>query len=471
MADLATPAGRTIIKLAGNPDGLADSATTLKDMGETVTQVCRTLTRIDKGEGSRSDRVDMLKEHAGKCAKEMGKVQEIYSKTGIAIAEYQIHLDDDVSKTKTIHQTAVDLLPKVNAAEENLRTAQTQQSSLQNTEPDPNADQQKVAKEHQDAADAVTDASGALTRLREQLDELKTQFDDAARDLDDAAKVAKSKIREAIDNSPAKDSFWDNISSILKVLKTILEIAAIVVAIVGIFCTGGLILMIGAAIAGATLLVDAMLMKSGRASWGDIAMDIVGVVPFGKVLKGAKAGYKAANGASRAGKIWGGAKGGLKTTVKSLNEGLNPVSAARAGERNLAEATTKRGEAFASRMRNARNQPYTNTHYVDAARQNTREAEQAWGNMNKRQKFLATMRSDDMNVAQARRITEVQYLDTINCQQRRIIGGALEGSSNGNLLINSMDLSGKVYNFGDKAYDLYQDGPSAAQEYVGTKHM
>ena len=154
-------------------------------------------------------------------------------------------------------------------------------------EPDPEAEARQGRYEA---------ANGDLLQARRDFAGAMGDFHSTAEDIAD-------KIKKASDDD-MKDGFWDkvgavidSIAPVLKIIKWVLGAIAIVLLVVGIFFTGGLLLVaIGAVLAVAQLAISTMLAASGNGSWTDVALDAVGVLTLGigtKAIAVAKAGRMA----------------------------------------------------------------------------------------------------------------------------------------------------------------------------------
>jgi len=288
MADLKTPKGHTMAKIAGNPDTLAGEVTRMKNVAATIEKLTGMLSDIHNKKNSQSQKIDKIRDTAGDAGEALDKAKSLYNGTGWALGEYQKQLNTSVKNGNTAYDNAVALLPSLNAAETAHNTAVSKQKQLQN-DPTPSTPEEAASAKTKldNAGTDVSTTHATLSKKQELMDGYKTTWDTAYEDLNTAADTARGHIKKVIDDSPAKDSWWDNLAGFLQALSSILGWVALVLVIAAIFLTGPLalaFLAVATALTAVKLLTDAALAAGGKGKWIDVAFDAIGLIPFGKLL-------------------------------------------------------------------------------------------------------------------------------------------------------------------------------------------
>jgi hypothetical protein len=288
MADLRTPNGHVMTKIAGDPDTLDGEVTRMKNVGATIEKLSGMLSDIHNKKNSQSQKIDTIRDTAGEAGEQLERVKGLYSDTGWALGEYSKQLHTSVKNGNAAYNSAVELLPHLNAAETAHNTAVSNQKKLDN-DPAPTTPEETAAAKtkSENAGTAVSNTASTLSTKAEEMLGYKKSWDTAYDDLNTAAETARGRIKKIIDKSPAKDSTWDNIAGFLSKISSILGWIALACVIVAIFATGPLalaLLAVATAVTAVKLLLDTVLAASGKGSWKDVALDAIALIPFGKLL-------------------------------------------------------------------------------------------------------------------------------------------------------------------------------------------
>lgn len=254
-------------QLSGEPSRVTAMADRYAEIGHAIARSVATLNRILDGEGQKSKAVDAIQENAKGVTRDIGKAQERYSQTATALQTYG-------SALQTAHDDASAAIAAIATAQGDVDDAQTAYDNLENpTEPptDPTANQTALTTAHTTLGEKQT----ALNNAHDLWWAAKNAKDSAARtaagQIDD---IVNGKVGDKLN-----DSWWDNISSVLDVIKVICEWAAFLSIFLSWVPVLGAIL-VGLAILGALIsLIDSIVKFSrGEGSFGDIVFAAVGVV-------------------------------------------------------------------------------------------------------------------------------------------------------------------------------------------------
>lgn len=286
MADLKTHKGRTMAKIEGDPDTLAGEVTRMKNVAATIEKLTGMLSDIHNKKNSQSMKIDEIRDTAGESGEALEKAKSLYNGTGWALGEYQKQLHTSVKNGNAAYQAAVELLPHLNAAESAHNTAVSNQKKAANEPAPTTPEETAAAKTKSDTlGTAVATTNTTLATKQEEMNGYKTTWDTAYDDLNTAAEKARGHIKKVIDASPAKDSWWDNLAGFLQALSSILGWIALVCVIAALFISGGGILLAIALVATAIKLVaDIALAAGNKGEWLDVGLDVVALIPFGKLL-------------------------------------------------------------------------------------------------------------------------------------------------------------------------------------------
>jgi hypothetical protein len=227
-------------------------------------------------------------EKADDTAKTVSKAHGRYEEAGAALKEYHTELS-------TIQGEADGLLRQAETKSGDLTTAKSKADN-------PPKDTDKAGQKTLDTA--VTDLRGDLDDLRGKLATLKGRHNTAGNS-------AAKRIHEITEGDDLNDSWLDDLRDTLNMVA---DIAGAVAAVCGLLAlVVGWIPIIGQALAGVlgtialiataiSLVCHVLLAINGDGSWGDVAMDVLGLATFG-IGRVFSAGAKLAATAGRS-RVW-----------------------------------------------------------------------------------------------------------------------------------------------------------------------
>jgi uncharacterized protein YukE len=235
----------------------------------------------------------------------LDKVVKRYGSVGEALAKY----GPDLQAAQESAQRALVAYREAKGQQQTAQTSATQYTQLQ----------QRAQAANRSFQWAGADPRAQLSGANQAVGNAIKAMADAIDQRDTAASTCGSRIRDAIDDDLKNHhSFWDKLKKIGKGIVDALEkvapvlrkIAAIVGVAAALLCWVPVLgeVLAGAAVvlSAASLAVDLTLKAAGRdVSWSNIAMDAVGVIPFGKAVRLAKAARPATEGAGLAVKAKG----------------------------------------------------------------------------------------------------------------------------------------------------------------------
>ncbi|MFD5629504.1 hypothetical protein [Streptomyces sp. NPDC127072] len=204
---------------------------------------------------------------ASEMAKTVSKAHGRYDEAGAALKEYCTELD-------TVQRAADRLLEQAETKAGDLASAASRADN-------PPQGTEEEAKGKLDKK--VTDLQSGLDELRGHLATLKSRHKDAG-------DAAARRIHDAAEKDGLNDSWLDDLRDSLELIS---KIAGAVAAVCGLLALlVGWIPIIGQALAGVlgtvalvmtalSLVCHLLLAINGDGSWGDVAMDVLGLATFG----------------------------------------------------------------------------------------------------------------------------------------------------------------------------------------------
>ncbi|CAL9467907.1 hypothetical protein SUDANB108_02790 [Streptomyces sp. enrichment culture] len=255
---------------------------------ETITKTADALRRIGNLESWDSEAGRAFAEKANETARTVSKAHDRYADAGSALKDYSTDLE-------TIQGEADKLLTRAETQHESLTTAR---DKAQNP-PDGTDD------------DARGKLDKAVTDLREGLDGLRGQLAGLKRRHKDAGDKAARRIHDTTEGDGLNEALLDDLRDTLKMVSDITGAIAAVCGVLSLLV--GWIPVIGQALAGVlgtialvmtaiSLVCHVLLAVNGDGSWGDVAVDVLGLATFG-IGRVFSAGAKAAATVGRS-RVW-----------------------------------------------------------------------------------------------------------------------------------------------------------------------
>ena len=270
---------------------------------KTITETTEALRRLGNLESWDSEAGKAFAEKAGDTAKTVGKAHDRYADAASALKTYYTDLE-------TIQEDADKLLRDAETKSGDLTTARSGADNPPKGTTD--AEQKKLDKK-------VTGIQEGLDGLRGQLAAVKTRHKEAG---DKAAKA----IHDTTEGDGLNDGWLDDLRDSLKLIS---EISGAIAAVCGLAALAvGWIPIIGQALAGVlgtialvmtvvSLVCHVLLAINGDGSWGDVAIDVLGLATFG-IGRVFTTGSKLAATVGRS-RVWNAAN----QYVRAWNPGVN----------------------------------------------------------------------------------------------------------------------------------------------------
>ena len=295
-----SPAGHEICVVFGNARGIIDRGRQIEDLGGQMIGAAGVLRAIaDNGVAQKGLSIDKIKEVIGEIDEELKLAGERYAPSGSALVTYGNVLDRVQDQMRLI-------VPRCQSAWDDYEDARSAYRGVNHPLP---TDHQAPAPETQGPSQAELDhqqdIGDARRRMNDAYDDFIAEagrFDGQYETWENAFDAAANGIDEATSGG-IKDGFWDNVDGAVDLALTILTWAGVFFAVLAFVIGGPIIALIGAAIAIASLALTIYQVTRGDAGGWDLALAIVGVIPFGSLAKFSRrilqGGHRAPRGVHR----------------------------------------------------------------------------------------------------------------------------------------------------------------------------
>jgi hypothetical protein len=261
------PLGLDQDPIPGDPNRVGDEAQHLSSVASTILDQINALNQISGDDTLVGEYADKIRSTADDIAKTLKTVHDRYQQVSSALSGWQ----PELTAAQALSITAL------NQAEGPYKTLGALQGQVLPTGPNLTAQQQQQ----------VQDAKKATGQAQQQLADAQALLQKAIHNRDTAASTAASKINAASSDS-LKDSWWDQFKNLIgqwswliKDICTVLEIVAAVLAIIALFATGTIWLVLAFALTAAALIMRTLLAATGNGSWLDVVLDAFALLTLG----------------------------------------------------------------------------------------------------------------------------------------------------------------------------------------------
>jgi hypothetical protein len=271
-----SPKGRPVVELQGDAGTIRTRGNQITSLGNKMESSATFLkTLADDASGMKGEAVEKLQEVVGDTYVELGRAAKLYKPTGPILVDYANALDEYQPRIRAHVSTCEEARTAFDGAPgyvEGGRPFWAQPAPWRSD------DEKKSMGEDNDAEDREKQ------RLHDEYQDALKAFDADVDSWEHVFDSTADRIEDAYDGK-IKDGFWDNLDGVVAVVVTVLQVVGTIVAIAAIIIGGPIFAAIGAVIAVATLALVAYQFFRGDASGWDLALAIVGVIPFGSAGK------------------------------------------------------------------------------------------------------------------------------------------------------------------------------------------
>lgn len=259
-----SPKGRTIRTVEGEPGAISKRGQQIEDLGEAMLSSALVLQNIADsalgGDSMKGKAIDTLRDSIGDSHETLKQAGELYKPVGPVIKAYGDALEDVQPKIETAVNDAQDRYSHYISLPGDKEDGQSEEEGgllgIGGTDKEEAAENQAKAQAYQDFIDKAT------------------AFDTHYDTWEDAFETAANGIEDQTAGS-IEDSAWSDWADVLKVVGTIVAIAAL--------CTGiGALVWLGVGIGILATAVTTGQVLNGEAGWADVGIAALGIIPVTK---------------------------------------------------------------------------------------------------------------------------------------------------------------------------------------------
>ncbi|MGI6879921.1 hypothetical protein [Microbacterium sp. gxy059] len=261
-----SPAGRDIEYVKGSPDAITSRGEAIGELGQQMIDSATVLEQIaTRSSEQQGQAIEKLIETIDDAYKQLKEAGELYKPVGPVLVTYGEALSDVQPKIRTHVDNCENLWTTYDSLPGKVDPRGTG-GLFQPDEGSPEADQQ---------ADEDAAKKEAFEAWEEEAGYFDADYDTWEQAFDDAV----SGITDEMSGKIA-----DGWTQTLALIKDILSWAGFVLAIAAIVIGGPFIGALAAIVAGLTLIVTVIQFARGEASWVDLTLAVIDVLPVGKIV-------------------------------------------------------------------------------------------------------------------------------------------------------------------------------------------
>ena len=323
MATHNSPLGRPIDIVEGDGDGVEQRGHQITTLGEIMREGYKTVHGIvTHGLESEmtGDAVEKLAEACREVQGELDLAATLYEEVGPYVRDYGTVLSSVRTRMLSIVPEAEELWEAYQRAIEDYEQALHSPVPSPSVvtapgtpapEPDPEAVEQAEQLHEQSITGARSSRDAAYELWAEKGDEFDEQYDT----WHEAFEIAVTGIRTEIANG-IQDDWKDNFDGFVAAALKVLQVAGIVLGVLALVIGGPIVAALGALVGVLALLGTIWQFSRGDANGLDLALAIVGVIPFGAIGESFSAFRAGGNGLTAGFRSW------MSVSKVSGNSGL-----------------------------------------------------------------------------------------------------------------------------------------------------
>ena len=275
-----SPKGREIKSVEGSPSGIIARGSAIERLGKMMDASADTLRDIKEntfaGGEQQGKAIEKLQETIGDSYKVLEEAADLYKPVGPVLVTYGEMLETYKPLIDRTAASCSDLWDIYDALPGDKDDSTTEDDGgflgIGDTDKEEAADN-KAKKE-------------AYDNWETEAEVFDTWYDV----WEDGFDAAVSGISDGLSGS-IEDGFWDNYGDFIDAVYEVLTWAALIIAVVAIFCTG--FGALAAILALAAFAVSAIKFACGQQSLGQLALDALAIIPIGKLSNLSKLGHLA----------------------------------------------------------------------------------------------------------------------------------------------------------------------------------
>lgn len=268
-----SPAGREIRRIQGDAAGIEARGAEMETLGAEMRESAALLRSIVDGARGKGYSIEDLKDDVGDLHVDLGRAGERYEPSGRVLRHYGRTLGEVQPTIDDVVETCDELWARYTAARDAHADAAARPPAPDATPEQLSAGEEAVAGLRSDRERAYDAWLVEATRYDAPYDTWDAAYETALSGLEDANERGVS------------DSFWDDALPVIEAISTVLAVAGVVLAVLAIVVGAPLFLLLGAIVGIAALATTIWKVARGRGGAFDIAMAVIGIIPFGRLAK------------------------------------------------------------------------------------------------------------------------------------------------------------------------------------------
>lgn len=265
-----SPKGREIDRIADTGSAIAARGDRIESLGERMLRAADTLKMLVDGQVGAGLSLDEVRDQGEQVHADLRRAGERYRPSGTAIGDYG----------RVVAEVAPGLNRAADDCEALWETVRSRASAV-----DDAADTPAGEDGGTDARESATaSAASSLTSAKEEWEEAARRFDGYYDTWDDAYDSAVAGLSDANEDG-VRDGVWDDALPFIDAVVKVLEAVGVLLVLAALVVGGPLVAALATVVAILALLGTIVLFAKGRKDGKDLAMAIIGVIPFGKLGK------------------------------------------------------------------------------------------------------------------------------------------------------------------------------------------
>lgn len=304
MATHNSPKGRPVEIVAGRAGDIEDRGRQIVRIGEIMRTGYETISDVI-GSGLESDM-------EGKAVESLAEVsREIHSELGLAATLYEQvgpYVRDYGSTLATVQSQMAVTVPAAESAWSTYQNKLSDFSAAQSTPlpvaaltvAGPESDSSDAERERQDSIDDARVArDNARQRWQEEAEAFDSQYDTWESAFDTAVSGIRTQTAKGI-----QDDWRDDIDGFVAAAMPWLQAAGVILAVLALVVGGPIVALLAVVVGVLSLIGTAWQFSRGDADGLDLALAIIGVIPFGAVGEAFSAFKAGGNGFAAGFRTW-----------------------------------------------------------------------------------------------------------------------------------------------------------------------
>lgn len=266
-----SPRGHQIRKISGNGSEIMQRGTEMESLGTQMLESAEILKLIKGDAEGKGFSIKKIRDNVGDLHIDLAKAGERYKPSGTVLRLYGEAVVDVKLTLNQIVDECTQLWAKYESANEALTTA--------GSEPVPS---EETPAESETRTTSLNNLGTSKNSAYNAWHDEAVKYDAPYDTWDTAYNNAAEGLKEANEGG-VKDRWWDNALPFIEAALVVLAVAGVILAVLAIVIGGAVIALLAAIVGLVVLGMTIWKVCAGRGGKGDIALAVVGIIPFGRL--------------------------------------------------------------------------------------------------------------------------------------------------------------------------------------------